>query len=65
MGQFPPQTFQKLVQVLAKAPQTLKGLQQKHFEEVLARAGSRAEAARMLGISKTTLWRKCKELGLE
>ena len=44
---------------------TLKELQRRQIEEVLARAGSRMEAAKLLGISKTTLWRKCKELGLE
>ena len=44
---------------------SLKNLQRRQIEEVLARASSRKEAAEMLGISKTTLWRKCKELGLE
>ena len=33
--------------------------------EVLSRAKSRKEAAELLGISKSTLWRKCKEFGLE
>jgi len=44
---------------------TLSSLQKRQITEVLARAKSRKEAAEMLGISKTTLWRKCKELGLE
>ena len=44
---------------------TLSGLQKRQIMEVLARSKSRKEAAEALGISKTTLWRKCKELGLE
>jgi len=44
---------------------TLSSLQKRQITEVLSRAKSRKEAAEMLGISKTTLWRKCKELGLE
>ena len=44
---------------------TLSSLQKRQIAEVLSRAKNRKEAAEMLGISKTTLWRKCKELGLE
>lgn len=44
---------------------TLSNLQKRQIVEVLSRASSRKEAAEMLGISKTTLWRKCKALGLE
>ncbi len=44
---------------------SLKNLERRQIEEVLAHASSRKEAADLLGISKTTLWRKCKELGLE
>ena len=44
---------------------TLNSLQKRQIIEVLARSKSRREAAETLGISKTTLWRKCKELGLE
>ncbi len=43
---------------------TLSSLQKRRILEVLARTSSRKEAAEALGISKTTLWRKCKELGL-
>ena len=43
---------------------SLSALERRQIQEVLARASSRAEAARILGISKTTLWRRCKELGL-
>ena len=44
---------------------SLKNLERRQIEEVLAHASSRKEAADLLGISKTTLWRKCKELGLD
>lgn len=44
---------------------TLDELERQQIEEVLARGVSRKEAAQMLGISKTTLWRRCKELGIE
>lgn len=47
-----------------KAP-SLKSLQRRQIAEVLAKTGSKKEAAEILGISKTTLWRKCRELGLE
>ncbi|MEA4928436.1 MAG: sigma 54-interacting transcriptional regulator [Candidatus Limiplasma sp.] len=43
---------------------TLSGLQKRQIIEVFSRASSRREAAAMLGISTTTLWRKCKEFGL-
>lgn len=44
---------------------SLSGLQKRQIMEVLARTPSKKEAAAILGISKTTLWRKCKELELE
>lgn len=44
---------------------TLSNLQRRQIMDAISRASSRKEAAEMLGISKTTLWRKCKELGLE
>ena len=43
---------------------SLNALQRRQIIEVLARTSSRKEAADLLGISKTTLWRRCKELGL-
>ena len=44
---------------------SLDGLQKRQIIDVLSRASSRKEAAGMLGISKTTLWRRCRELGLD
>ena len=44
---------------------TLSSLQKQKIMDVLVKASSRKEAAEMLGISKTTLWRKCKQYGLE
>ena len=44
---------------------SLNSLQKRQITEVLAHCKNRKEAAEMLGISKTTLWRKCKEFGLE
>ena len=44
--------------------QSLSSVQRRQIMEVLARTSSRREAAERLGISKTTLWRRCKELGL-
>ena len=43
---------------------SLRDLTRRRIVEVLERARSRQEAAELLGISKTTLWRKCKEYGL-
>ena len=44
---------------------SLDSLQKRQIMDVLARAQSRKEAAEILGLSKTTLWRKCKEFGLD
>ena len=44
---------------------TLSSLQRRQIVEVLSHSKSRKEAAEILGISKTTLWRKCKEMGIE
>ena len=43
---------------------TLKELTRRQIVDVLNRTKNRQEAADMLGISKTTLWRKCKEYNL-
>ena len=43
---------------------SLRELTRRRVTEVLACAQSRQEAADMLGISKTTLWRKLKEYDL-
>ena len=59
------QTMQKPFVLQESDDPTLSNLQKRQIIEVLARTSSRKEAAEMLGISKTTLWRKCKELGLE
>ncbi|MCG3132947.1 MAG: Alginate biosynthesis transcriptional regulatory protein AlgB [Planctomycetes bacterium] len=41
---------------------TMKEIEREHFERVLARASSQAEAARILGIDVTTVWRTKKRL---
>ena len=44
--------------------ESLSGLRRRQILEALAGTSSRKEAAERLGISKTTLWRRCRELGL-
>lgn len=40
-------------------------VERRHLQDALARAGgNRDEAARLLGVSRTTLWRKMKRLGV-
>lgn len=52
-------------QPLSQGSQGLKQAEQEMICEALQKcAGSRKEAAEMLGISTTTLWRKCKAMGL-
>lgn len=43
---------------------SLSSLEKRKILEVLAQVNSKKEAAELLGISKTTLWRRCKELGI-
>lgn len=39
-------------------------LRREHILDAIARTSNRREAAELLGISKTTLWRRCRELGI-
>ncbi len=55
----------QFVPQISNGEPNLKKLERRQIEEVLSKAKSKKEAAEMLGLSKTTLWRKCKELGLE
>jgi NtrC-family two-component system response regulator AlgB len=45
-------------------PVTLEQLETEHIRRILARCASREDAARMLGIDPSTLYRKRKQLGL-
>ena len=54
------------VDELLKAPKPLAALEEKLLREVLERCGWRMqEAADRVGISRVTLWRKMKDLGIE
>lgn len=55
----------KMLELETSIDPSLSGLQKRQIIEVLSRTSSRKEAAAVLGISKTTLWRKCKEFGLD
>jgi PAS domain S-box-containing protein len=55
-----------LVDELLKAPNPLAALEERLLREVLERCGWRMqEAAERVGISRVTLWRKMKDLGIE
>jgi len=55
-----------LVDELLKAPKPLAALEERLLREVLERCGWRMqEAAERVGISRVTLWRKMKDLGIE
>jgi NtrC-family two-component system response regulator AlgB len=43
---------------------TLDDLEREHIRRVLLRAGSLEDAARILGIDPSTLWRKRKRYGI-
>ena len=48
-----------------KAPgDSLREMEKERIREVVSRTASRQEAAELLGISRATLWRKCRELGI-
>ncbi len=54
------------VDELLKAPNPLAALEERLLREVLERCGWRMqEAAERVGISRVTLWRKMKDLGIE
>jgi PAS domain S-box-containing protein len=56
----------ELVDELLKAPKPLAALEERLLREVLDRCGWRMqEAAERVGISRVTLWRKMKDLGIE
>jgi PAS domain S-box-containing protein len=55
-----------LVDELLKSPKPLAALEERLIREVLDRCGWRMqEAADRIGISRVTLWRKMKDLGIE
>jgi NtrC-family two-component system response regulator AlgB len=44
--------------------QPLSSIEEEHIRRVLASTGSLTEAARILGIDETTLWRRRKAYGI-
>lgn len=61
----PRQNQSEPVPVFAPDCSDLKELSRQQILRVLSSTDSRKAAAEMLGISKTTLWRKCKQYGIE
>jgi len=55
-----------LVDELLRAPSPMAALEERLIREVLERCGWRVqESADRLGISRVTLWRKMKDLGID
>jgi transcriptional regulator of acetoin/glycerol metabolism len=55
------QTTQEVVSALC----SLEQMEEAHIRRVMAGVGNnRSEAAKILGMTRTTLWRKLKKLGL-
>ncbi len=46
------------------AADSLRDMERERIREVVSRTASRQEAAELLGISRATLWRRCRELGI-
>lgn len=61
----PRQNQSEPVPVFAPDCSDLKELSRQQILRVLSSTDSRKAAAEMLGISKTTLWRKCKQYGID
>ncbi|MGH7249166.1 MAG: helix-turn-helix domain-containing protein, partial [Pseudomonadota bacterium] len=49
----------------ASSPTSLEELERQHIVRVLAQSATLEEAAAMLGINVTTLWRKRRRYGIE
>ena len=46
------------------AADSLREMERERIRQVVSRTASRQEAAELLGISRATLWRRCRELGI-
>ena len=60
-----PQELSQQPKIAVQPEDTLDSMERRRILEVLANTSSRKAAAEALGISKTTLWRRCRELGLD
>jgi NtrC-family two-component system response regulator AlgB len=54
----------KVASIAVGGPVTLEELEAEHIRLILSRTPSREDAARILGIDPSTLYRKRKQLGL-